>query len=852
MKKIISKILIIFIVAILLTEFSFSNISNAAQGLDSKTLNLISNLIGGVISIVFWIPKLFTTAILWSVTNIITNDIASIGSGSTTVDVVTPFNVFFNKYKVLDINFFKMDTGYGVLTDLRKNVATWFYFVRTISAAILLVVLIYIGIRMALSTVASDKARYKKMFFDWACSLVLIFVIQYLAIFIIYCNEAIVKLIEGLINGSDTLGSAVEHILLESLIGVGISGMMATLVYIMLAIQTLFFMIAYLNRVLKIAFLIIISPLIAITYSIDKIGDGKAQALNTWLKEFVYTILIQPFDCIMYIAFVNAAASLLVSSNAGILGVLGLSPEVNEIVNGALAVLCLKFINDGEKIVRKIFNFSDDNESTSMAAGTALAVMALQRAQKAKGYGTKMFGKDSAFGKKVTNDIDKIKGTKIGQKATDITNKIGQSDLVKGLTDTYNNSKLKTGVDRFRKTITGVNKNKNQFFKSHKRIASLANKTPALALGGLTAAMMYAGGESGALESAIAGKRVYNMSEQRFATTMNNMLNNVDDDNDREDERDYEKLDEKIGETTQELAKEGLSEDEMDDTDKLNEDANADDEAARKVQEEVAKERRQAKIDELNQSIANREAMFAARPEAITGKYLEDYRKMVEERDRLLEDEITQEELDAANDDERVARAHQKAAKSRAISNKANERSRLKNAKAEFYTEEASKERIKKRRRKISEAELTAKLNEIMAIILMGNTANKGKNRDDADTSMENNFTDSEFDSAERTTYKLADTIQHAIQSGSDFDVRDYLTKHMGISSFDNKNSLGYALAREVDNYKSLVRRNKIAKGFETAEAIGVKPDKFAESLAARTSRYREIDKGTEKRDNNG
>ena len=31
-----------------------------------------------------------------------------------------------------------------------------------------------------------------------------------------------------------------------------------------------------------------ISPLISITYSIDKIGDGKSQALNTWLKEFIY------------------------------------------------------------------------------------------------------------------------------------------------------------------------------------------------------------------------------------------------------------------------------------------------------------------------------------------------------------------------------------------------------------------------------------------------------------------------------------------------------------------------------------------------------------------------------------
>ena len=46
--------------------------------------------------------------------------------------------------------------------------------------SILLCVLIYVGIRMAISTVASDKAAYKKMLVDWACSLALIFLLQYI------------------------------------------------------------------------------------------------------------------------------------------------------------------------------------------------------------------------------------------------------------------------------------------------------------------------------------------------------------------------------------------------------------------------------------------------------------------------------------------------------------------------------------------------------------------------------------------------------------------------------------------------------------------------------------------------
>lgn len=58
----------------------------------------------------------------------------------------------------------------------RTAVAVWYYALRTIASAILLVVLIYVGIRMAMSTVSAEqKASYKKMLVDWTVSLVLIF-----------------------------------------------------------------------------------------------------------------------------------------------------------------------------------------------------------------------------------------------------------------------------------------------------------------------------------------------------------------------------------------------------------------------------------------------------------------------------------------------------------------------------------------------------------------------------------------------------------------------------------------------------------------------------------------------------
>lgn len=398
MKKIISKILIIFIIIVMLFEFVISsNICNAAAiPIDEDFVNTVTNLAGGVVSIVYW-PKRFTAVALAFIMDILTAQVAR-ESGINESDgledfLITPFNIFFNKYKLLDVNFFDINESDSntIIYTFRVTVANWYYVMRLIALIILMVILIYVGIRMALSTMAEDKAKYKKMLIDWCCSLALVFILHYIAIFIIYCNDAIVAALkDGItdLNAETQLSGILTDIGLRGVLGIGITSIAAVLVFVFIVFQTIAFLLAYINRVIKVGFLLIISPLITLTYSIDKMGDGKAQALGAWLKEFVYTILIQPFHCIMYMAFVRPAITLLVGDTTSPLSIIFgsgfplASPEYNQLVNGILAILCLKFINDGEKIVRKIFGFQDDNSSTSMAAGMAVGMMAVKNAQK--------------------------------------------------------------------------------------------------------------------------------------------------------------------------------------------------------------------------------------------------------------------------------------------------------------------------------------------------------------------------------------------------------------------------------------------------------------------------------------
>ena len=480
MKKIISKILIIFIIIIILFEFSFS--SNISYAFDSEDINSITNLIGGLVSFVLWIPRLLVTGISWLMGTLLTVTLAeSCGISTDAIfagtqgECATPFDIFFNKYTFFDVDFFELSTGNGMINIVRLRVAQWFYILRTISAAVLLAILIYVGIRMAISTIAEDKAKYKKMFWDWMCSLALIFVLQYIAIFTIEANNAIVSFLRN--YGYNDIDQAISDIMSQAMGPMGIGPLVSTFVYCMIIFQTIAFMLVYIKRMIKVGFLIVISPMISITYSIDKMGDGKAQALNKWLKEFVYTILIQPFHCIMYLAFVNTAMKLL-STGATISDVMneGLWEAVgnmNQLANGFLAILCLKFINDGEKAIRKIFNFQDDENMTSLAAGAAIGMAAISSAQKigktaskgitmAKNIPTKFgnaLGKDSKAGgafDKVKDGLNQAKeafnSTGAGKAISKIGSRLDKAgEKVGGWAKSAGDAIGKTGVGKFGK-----------------------------------------------------------------------------------------------------------------------------------------------------------------------------------------------------------------------------------------------------------------------------------------------------------------------------------------------------------------------------------------------------------------
>jgi hypothetical protein len=298
----------------------------------------------------------------------------------------TPEEIFSNRVPALDVNFInpsittgdsETDEKMNVAVKLRPTIASWYVAMRYIAIVGLLSVLVYIGIRMLLTSVAADRAKYKQMLFDWIVAICLVFILHYIMSFTMTMSETITSMISPNANGTFTVYAT-------NMDGAGFSkyqiafttnlmsyvrfmvqaGDLSTKVaflclYIMLVIFSIRFTWIYLKRVLNMAFLTLIAPLVALTYPIDKVGDGKAQAFNMWLKEYIYNALIQPLDLLLYTVLLGSAIDLAID-------------------NPIYAIVALGFIIAAEKLVKQMFGFNKASGGTvgSLAAAAGVTTLA--------------------------------------------------------------------------------------------------------------------------------------------------------------------------------------------------------------------------------------------------------------------------------------------------------------------------------------------------------------------------------------------------------------------------------------------------------------------------------------------
>src|SRR5699024_8407004 len=83
---------------------------------------------------------------------------------------------------------------------LSSTVATWYRSFRNIAIVGLLSVLVYLGIRILLSSTSAEKAKYKENIKDWFIALCLVFLIHFIMSGILMLTEQVNSLFGESVN----------------------------------------------------------------------------------------------------------------------------------------------------------------------------------------------------------------------------------------------------------------------------------------------------------------------------------------------------------------------------------------------------------------------------------------------------------------------------------------------------------------------------------------------------------------------------------------------------------------------------------------------------------------------------
>lgn len=113
--------------------------------------------------------------------------------------------VIFNSVPFLDINFLNPANGSlfvnqtGGDTILANIVRNTYYTILIISIGFLGIIVGVMAVRLAISTIASEKAKYKEAIVKFLVSLVMLFCVHYAISFIFYLNESLVEIASNIL-----------------------------------------------------------------------------------------------------------------------------------------------------------------------------------------------------------------------------------------------------------------------------------------------------------------------------------------------------------------------------------------------------------------------------------------------------------------------------------------------------------------------------------------------------------------------------------------------------------------------------------------------------------------------------
>lgn len=355
---------------------------------------------------------------------------------------ITVDDIVFNNYSETKIDYFNDLKGseyskiiWGSGGDgnggLSKTVNECYSFFNKIAVLVYMVMLVYMGLRIILSSTGQSLSHYKTLFMYWVVGVAILFLYPYAMKYTIKLNDTFVNIISTSTKSDDPNYQEPERNLIATTTtdsiwkidfdknpfsGSGNDYMSSiandaneskrlamSFAYIILTWQLLILILHYYKRLFMVGFLIAIFPLVAMFYAIDKIGDGKSQAFDHWNKEFMLNVLIQSFHAVVYV-FVCGSINVTKSGTTGFDFIL--------IITGTT------FLFTGEQIVKGIFSQNSGVKAGAARGLSDTAAWSMAKVQMATDFAAKttrnLVGRDSAVMRlRNAHNVRKATGAKL-------------------------------------------------------------------------------------------------------------------------------------------------------------------------------------------------------------------------------------------------------------------------------------------------------------------------------------------------------------------------------------------------------------------------------------------------------
>lgn len=231
------------------------------------------------------------------------------------------------------------------------------------------------------------------------------------------------------------------------------------IVYILLVAITVVYVWLYAKRVIYIAVLTMLAPIVGVMFPLNRSEGGRAQTLNYWLREYVGALTMQPFQCLLYSVLIGGAMQMalnnpiyaivalisMVTLERFIKSLIGM-PESNIGGLGKALGETTKGLNNMTKAANKIVGTAAKAGAVGAIAGAGLINKGIDAAEDAKN--SFMQGYNEEAGKiRTKDDAGKLDEGKEGENGKDKKDGEDEKEKLNDPLDAYDS--LQADIDDY-------------------------------------------------------------------------------------------------------------------------------------------------------------------------------------------------------------------------------------------------------------------------------------------------------------------------------------------------------------------------------------------------------------------